>query len=201
MWRSARLALTFACVSAALLFSHSHSNATTYEINLNFPGGVPGTGFNGLGFGSCYCATTIDYSNVYLFQAGDVIDFGQVLLSTKQYFSGPSPPYTNNYGIGGVSVSFDALKLPPKPPYDWVNIVAECPESGPGAAQCSATSAAFTVLYSLVYTIPDGASSIQIAWSGAFDYIPPVPLPATLPLFASGLGALGLLGWRRKRKA
>jgi hypothetical protein len=27
------------------------------------------------------------------------------------------------------------------------------------------------------------------------------PLPATLPLFASGLGVLGLLGWRRKRKA
>jgi hypothetical protein len=26
------------------------------------------------------------------------------------------------------------------------------------------------------------------------------PLPATLPLFATGLGALGLLGWRRKRK-
>jgi hypothetical protein len=27
------------------------------------------------------------------------------------------------------------------------------------------------------------------------------PLPATLPLFATGFGALGLLGWRRKRKA
>jgi len=27
------------------------------------------------------------------------------------------------------------------------------------------------------------------------------PLPAALPLFASGLGALGVLGWRRKRKA
>jgi hypothetical protein len=27
-----------------------------------------------------------------------------------------------------------------------------------------------------------------------------VPLPAALPLFASGLGALGLIGWRRKRK-
>jgi hypothetical protein len=26
------------------------------------------------------------------------------------------------------------------------------------------------------------------------------PLPAALPLFASGLGALGLFGWRRKRK-
>jgi hypothetical protein len=28
----------------------------------------------------------------------------------------------------------------------------------------------------------------------------PTPLPAALPLFASGLGASGLLGWRRKRK-
>ena len=28
-----------------------------------------------------------------------------------------------------------------------------------------------------------------------------VPLPATLPLFATGLGALGLLGWFRKRKS
>ena len=27
-----------------------------------------------------------------------------------------------------------------------------------------------------------------------------VPLPATFPLFGSGLGALGLLGWRRKRR-
>jgi hypothetical protein len=30
--------------------------------------------------------------------------------------------------------------------------------------------------------------------------IPEVPLPAALPLFATGLGVLGLLGWRRKRK-
>ena len=25
------------------------------------------------------------------------------------------------------------------------------------------------------------------------------PLPAALPLFATGIGAMGLLGWRRKR--
>jgi hypothetical protein len=28
-----------------------------------------------------------------------------------------------------------------------------------------------------------------------------VPLPAALPLFATGIGGLGLLGWRRRRKA
>jgi hypothetical protein len=31
--------------------------------------------------------------------------------------------------------------------------------------------------------------------------LPAVPLPTALPLFATGLGALGLLGWRRKKKA
>jgi PEP-CTERM motif len=42
-------------------------------------------------------------------------------------------------------------------------------------------------------------------WSFALDNIvvdgSAVPLPAALPLFASGLGMLGLLGWRRKRKS
>ena len=34
-----------------------------------------------------------------------------------------------------------------------------------------------------------------------FAATPVVPLPATLPLFASGLAGLGLLGWRRKKAA
>jgi PEP-CTERM motif len=36
---------------------------------------------------------------------------------------------------------------------------------------------------------------------GAFTVsVAQTPLPATLPLFATGLGALGLVGWHRKRK-
>ena len=33
-----------------------------------------------------------------------------------------------------------------------------------------------------------------------FEATSPVPLPAALPLVISGLGGMGLLGWRRKRK-
>jgi hypothetical protein len=36
---------------------------------------------------------------------------------------------------------------------------------------------------------------------GSFLVLDATPLPAALPLFASGLGALGLFGWRRKKKA
>jgi hypothetical protein len=40
----------------------------------------------------------------------------------------------------------------------------------------------------------------EVILGGGTDVVV-TPLPATLPLFATGLGALGLLGWRRKRKA
>jgi hypothetical protein len=33
------------------------------------------------------------------------------------------------------------------------------------------------------------------------EIISPVPIPAALPLFAAGLGAMGFMGWRRKRRA
>lgn len=41
-------------------------------------------------------------------------------------------------------------------------------------------------------SVLEGADNISITAA--------TPLPAALPLFAGGLGALGLLGWRRKRK-
>jgi hypothetical protein len=57
----------------------------------------------------------------------------------------------------------------------------------------SALTPSVTVLY-------DGPSSDLLSISGSL-VTSPVPLPAALPLFATGLGGLGLLGWRRKRKA
>jgi len=39
------------------------------------------------------------------------------------------------------------------------------------------------------------------AFTTSFSVGAATPLPAALPLFAGGLGTLGLLGWRRKKKA
>jgi hypothetical protein len=44
-----------------------------------------------------------------------------------------------------------------------------------------------------------GNSNVQA--TARTDLVPATtPLPAALPLFATGIGALGLLGWRRKRR-
>jgi hypothetical protein len=40
-----------------------------------------------------------------------------------------------------------------------------------------------------------------IELSFEFQYTPAIPLPAAFPLFGTGLGILGFLGWRRRRQA
>jgi hypothetical protein len=58
----------------------------------------------------------------------------------------------------------------------------------------------------LIFAITNGLSYLNIHTTAnpggeIRGQLEPVPLPGALPLFATGLGALGLLGWRRKRKA
>lgn len=62
------------------------------------------------------------------------------------------------------------------------------------------------------YTGPTGTFAFQLVYGECcggpavlqvdlpFQAAGPVPVPAALPLFASGLGMMGLFGWRRKRK-
>jgi hypothetical protein len=45
------------------------------------------------------------------------------------------------------------------------------------------------------------AGDVEITHGGSGNPVDPVPLPAALPLFATGLAGLGLLGWLRKQTA
>jgi hypothetical protein len=50
-----------------------------------------------------------------------------------------------------------------------------------------------------VCTLPSILATFEL--TGSVDSsVSATPLPAALPLFATGFGALGLLGWRKKRK-
>jgi hypothetical protein len=58
-----------------------------------------------------------------------------------------------------------------------------------------------TILGDVTQYVPDSGQSLgNGGTTGGGGTVPSTPLPAALPLFATGLGALGLLGWRRKRK-
>ena len=49
--------------------------------------------------------------------------------------------------------------------------------------------------------LPDPSVTFSVASGSTTFSFSETPVPAALPLFATGLGALGLLSWRRKRKA
>ena len=51
-------------------------------------------------------------------------------------------------------------------------------------------------------SFPTSVGTLTLSSAGDATFTAVVtPLPAALPLFVTGLGALGLLGWRRKKKA
>src|SRR5262249_26847541 len=60
-----------------------------------------------------------------------------------------------------------------------------------------------TNTYLRIWGLPDfTTATFPDSQNGSFEFalgVTTTPLPAALPLFATGLGALGLFGWRRKR--
>ena len=63
------------------------------------------------------------------------------------------------------------------------------------------TSAADVLMATTGYGAAYGQGFDAVTAAQYAGFISATPLPATLPLFASGFGALGLVGWRRRRKA
>jgi hypothetical protein len=102
--------------------------------------------------------------------------------------------------IAGELITFDGIVSGGSSPYtfSWFG-----PDGAAGATQDITLTfpAAGTYIVSLdvIDTLTDaGSDAVRVSISPASAA---TPLPAALPLFATGIGAMGLLGWRRKRKA
>ena len=69
---------------------------------------------------------------------------------------------------------------------------AAIPQAADGATLYSLAAGSYTLYYVSSNDLPEVLRT---------TLTPTIPLPGALPLFATGLGALGLLGWRRKKTA
>lgn len=93
-------------------------------------------------------------------------------------------------------------------PFGSFTNVINCPGCGPGGSNANAGPLNFMVTDLSGISISDFTKNSGgfyfaadvIGPNGGTGAIAAAPLPAALPLFASGLGALGLFGWWRKRK-
>ena len=80
----------------------------------------------------------------------------------------------------------------------YTNTVASAPYP------VNATSTAYSGLtgpWQLIYVEANGLPAVLNFDITREEAPPTTPLPAALPLFATGIGGLGLLSWRKKRKA
>jgi hypothetical protein len=187
-------ALILPIVVSTLAFAGpAHSGTVTVEITGNGTGSLSGSPFS---------ATPFDFHLVGPDGGGNVVDLTTATIS----INGGPYTFTNAMHIG---LNFS-------PNYAFFGYQA----SGPDLIQLTFSNADFTALsstnsFSGTPTGFDVTNFFDVPTSGglltftnfsnlnlsAVSTGSQTPLPATLPLFASGLGALGLLGWRRKRKA
>jgi len=121
--------------------------------------------------------------------------------STVQFFDGASGP--TNFGSGGTAIATSASGT-----LAGLNATLGSPlgriylPQGYVSGTDITSSAVFANATFASLGITPGMKTWS--WGSGPDQsftIDAVPLPATLPLFGSGLGALGLIGWRRKRRA
>jgi hypothetical protein len=109
--------------------------------------------------------------------------------SPNSYTIGATTFAAGELVVGGVESGACCITLPSTDPDFYLQIIT------------FTTTPAFN---QLGYLTADGSYFYSaIGTSGGSVSVTPVsttPLPAAFPLFASGLGAMGLFGWRRKRK-
>jgi hypothetical protein len=150
-------------------------------------------------------ATSFDWSFIY--DSGALFDASGTLQATL--IAGDEYQVTSLTGTdnAGQSLSLSTVGVDNDLYYGSASPPNQIDDQGIGFSAASITGVFAFVLYSSNTGLTDlvegcnntGCSPITL---GSFSAsLAATPLPAALPLFATALGGLGFLGWRRKRKA
>jgi hypothetical protein len=219
-----KMRLLSAAAALTVLFGVNEASATTYTIGIDYnllTGSISPPSY-GAGFTEFQSANIA--LNLPTLYAGDeintTINFTQGLALTvsgsgSQLFNGI---FTNNSATGIVSQVSQLSLLNAQGDILTPAVVtgnSSCSTCVGWSINANFTDTSFSfrglTVLTTILSIPQPFAPDEMYFSvwalpgtvdithGASD-VSATPLPAALPLFATGLGALGLLGWRRKRK-
>jgi hypothetical protein len=187
---AARVVGLFALIAVAILAGAPSANASTYDVNFTI-GTTTVTGDIVTTCDSCDVSNANITSWMFSWQdssnssfkgsASGITNggFGTVLLAGSGFIQfGSNPGSFETFSDAPSQVSFGEAH-----PETCANPVTDCIviQDADFSREFAHVTQPFTIATEEVVTT--------------------TPLPAALPLFATGLGGLGLLGWRRRRKA
>ena len=189
--------VSFVLAGAALVSFAPTANATSYQTSGFSIGGLGDTLLTGYDYlsGTGATGTLIDSSQITL----DQLTFTAGVNATVPY------TYTNKYSVPEKITIDNSGYLPMTIPFildiNFSDTLTILPTT------FSFTDAAGTLWQIAVNGLQLGpnngsapSTGTLTAWVTDPPPVSPAPLPAALPLFASGLGAMGLFSWWRKRK-
>jgi hypothetical protein len=165
-------ATTVFALTALVGLQVAGANASTFDVSIDCPscGGAFGAGFP-----TSVDLTTSSASSPYLVTGVSVGTLEPVGYPASQGGG------TDNLLYSPAAFAFDTQGLTfSDPGFNPINLF--CSATFSGTSSCWVYSGAFE---QATFTVTDVSAT---------------PLPAALPLFAGGLGALGLFGWRSKRR-
>ncbi len=166
----------FAClIAVSVFFVSSHARANTYNLTL-----TDSANSQYSGTGTLVIVGAPNPTNSYDDFCPSNSCGGGTLTSLSFKLNNGDTFSTSNSGVSGVSAVFDDGILQSIGFYD------------------NFSNDQFTITSDLDYTYH--VYSPQFTATGAIS-LAAAPLPAALPLFAGGVGVIGLAGWRRKRKS
>ena len=205
---------------AVLALTVGHARADTFNVTASFT-------LAPLVFGTNMCGTTVctaDLSGTIGINNGNVTTVNLAFSGTEPNpFYGqpqyqpvlPNLPvwnFTDSY-IGPLSI----FTSKPQDPTAWYLFLVLGPGSSctkclsvtdltlifsaPNTGDLSNFTGPISILSATEHTNTQICVNTSNCGQVGYTFILQTPLPATLPLFATGLGALSLLGWRGKKKA